>query len=338
MEPYRDTQYVFAGDPESVKKGSSVGWIIGIIVFIILLVGIGLLIWWLVSGNNDVQKILSITGTNFTTPTTTSIQGTWTGVGNNNDIVNLYIFKSGSSVNFTPNGVPANSSDVVGRAGPVNGTTTKSLSVSTNIQTNVTYVPVLVVTNPDLPGFHNSVVGKALVPGSNVNGAMLIRAAGQSTGDIAYDINLNPLTLFTTSSPTVGYDTTGLLNADGNIFYQDPDGLICTVMQSQIAAVNNDSTTKCGDLGSSTYILYDPGVPTSGTAGPVALGIRLYQDSDTTNTNAQWKYDTTNQTWCLANNTARCLNLTTNATTINGLTPINITTPGSTWNNINKQS
>lgn len=279
----------------------------------------------------------------------------------------MYIQKTGNPINFNSSGQPTNTSAVVTSTETVNGNTTKTLTASTNIQQNVTYEAILIVTNPDFSGYHNSVTSKALIPGAsgNKNGVFHIQAAGQS-GEIVYDI-VPPTAnnqsgqpdpgLLPVFVPTVGYNFSGKTTANDNLFHHDPDDLVCTVMLSQSGSVNIDPGTKCGALGDNTYILYDPSlVPTSGVAsGSGTLGIKKYSEAEIKNPAAKWTYDQNKNTICLKDYPNRCMtlpsttfvntipvNTTTfvnttpvNTTPVNTTTPITLTSPGTSWNIIN---
>lgn len=325
MDQY-GTQYMTVGDPEAGTKKGGGGWIWGILIFILVVVAIIFLILWLVERNKSASE-LTISGTQFSLTSSNAVQATWTSVGNDNDQVTLYVYQSGTPIKFNTSGTPTNPSAVKAQAGPVNGNTTKTIT-TTALKTGVTYNGVLVVTNSNITA-HNAVISDCLHAGGDIAGAFHIEASCQS-GEIVYDIPA--VTAGIIDVPTVGYNFTDKTSIDNNLFHHDSDNLLCTVMPSQTAAINADPTTKCGALGSSTHILYDPSISTTTTTG---LGIKQYEASDITNTSAQWTYNKSNNKWCLANNSAKCMELSDFITLATESTNINVGSPGGGWNNIN---
>lgn len=324
-DPYGTQYMAVAGtDPEHHHHGS--GWIWGILLFLILAAAIVFLVLWLWErGRSKDQKELTLTGTEFTLTTSNSMQATWTGSGDDSDQVILHVYKTGETIKFNPDGSPTSATvgNVVASSSTVSATT-RTVTAGP-LTAGVAYTGVLIITNSDISNAHGSVTGTSLLPGGGPEGAIHIVAIGQP-GEIKYDISA--------STPTVGYNFSGNTSPDNSLFHHDPDDLLCTVMLSQNGPINLNNTTRCGDLGSGTHVLYDPS-PTSSTT---ALGIKQYETSDATNTNAQWSYSSSNNRWCLKGNTNKCLEIsdfidvTTETATINI-----ISTPASatTWHNPN---
>ena len=258
-------QYVAVTDPAPVaSSGSGWFWIILLIIIIIIIVVIVVVV--LIRRRN--QNELDITNVVFIAPNATTIRATWTGVSNSNDQVIMYVYKTGTPINFNSDGTPKVQSDVTAQSPIVNGNTTFSTQATVPAG-NVTYTAVLIVTNPNIVG-HGQVTSKSLVPraaSGNPTGVFHLQANGQH-GEVSYTLpGTGPLP----GVATVGYNFTGSTTADNNLFYRDSNGLICTVMLSQTGAVNFSAPTNlCTDLGSETYILYDTG--TSSSSGIVVNG------------------------------------------------------------------
>lgn len=315
-----DTQYMAVGDSAEPNKGGGIGWILGILLIIVVIIAVIFLILWLVNRNKNNTGELSITGARFTTPTPTSIQATWDKVGNDGNVVTMYVYPAGNKVlNFDTNGKPTNSSVITGTATTTSPNTTRFLSVTIpSNAANIIYSAALVVTNPNFAGA-NIERGSGLQPGGEITGAFLIRQNGQSVGEISYAIP--GVNVFGTTGPTgptgpsVFYNNNNFTSIDNILFHNDTPGVtgatggggyLCTVMPSQIGVINIDPTTQCTDIGNS-YGLYDTGTTT--------LGIAPMTGATDTNptlnpTNAHWTYTTNNQ-WCLSSNNTRCFNLAT---------------------------
>lgn len=319
-----DDAVYYAQAPE--HKHSGWGWFWGILAFLAIAAAVVFLILWL---TKDVdEKELDITGVQFKTNSSTSVTATWTSVNNDKDQVTMYVYPSGESINFTGNGTPILIPLDSKIAGPVNGNTTKTLT-ATGLTANVTYLATLIVSNPDIARYHKSVTSPALVPGGGTvtGGAIQINANGQS-GETAYELP-ELLTLDDTNNGTIGYNSTGKSTLNNNHFFLDSDGLLCTVSTSLTSVVNTNPTLKCGEIGGS-FVAYDPG-----SSGPGAnqVALKQYQSSDTTNSNAKWKYDPTTQKLCLDSSSSRCWKFRTSTTSSeSALTPIDISSDGSGWN------
>lgn len=318
------TQYMEIPDMTEAKSGG-LGWLWGLLIFIILVVAIVFLVLWLTE-RSKTEKELSITGAQFSLTSNNSMQASWSAVGNPDDIVTLYVFKTGTPVKFNSDGTP--SATAIATSGPINGNTTKTAVASPTLTSGQAYTGYLIVTNANFPKTHGTpVVSPALVPNSQPSGAFNISATGQP-GEIVYDITTVP------TKPTVGYNFSNFISLDNNLLHHDPNGLLCTVLLPLHAAVT--STTTCANVGGA-YLLYDP-TPTSSTN---QLGIEPYPQSTPTtpydptkDTTAQWTFDTSKNTWCLTANPTKCLQLPNGSSGSTGVINISTSTP-TTWYNTN---
>ena len=238
-----------------------------------------MLIWWGTSGSGtdggDTGP-LSITGSEFKAISATSIQATWSAVGNANDIVTLYVNPTGKEMKFNPNGTPVGSYSI---SGPVSGNT-RSATV-TGLKTRATYSAVLIVTNPNVAGFngHHHESGITVSPPLTSGNKFFIQAAGQS-GSITYSPVPGP--------NTVTYSS-GTLNMNQSLLHRDKNGFICATTQTE--PLTQDSLCEDG-----SYVLY-----ADSSVGTANLSIKRKQDLTTEETgNAQWVYNSTgDNNWCL---------------------------------------
>ena len=333
MSDQYGNQYVTVGDPIPVATGGF-GWLWGLLIFIIVVIAVIFLILWLVERSRKNELIL--TNVVFSTPNATTIRGTWVS-SNSNDQIIMYVFRTGTPINFNSDGTPAVPSDVVSQSAPVTGSGTAVATVPVG---NVSYTAVLVVTNPNFSGYDASNVSGALTPGPSPanTGVFHIQASGQS-GEITYSIPPSGSQI----APSVGYNFSRDRTNDSNLFFNDVNGLLCTVPLLQSGAVNfNPTTTLCSDLGTNTFILYDTGTSNgaSGTNGTSRLGIRRITPADSTNTNnnnARWNYNPTTNKWCTLTGTTsvainRCMELPVTSAT--QTVPINMGPTGTSWTNV----
>lgn len=339
-----DTQYMAVGDSAEPSRGGGIGWILGILLIIVVIIAVIFLILWLVNRNKNNTGELSITGAQFTTPTSNTIQATWDKVGNDSDVVTMYVYPAGNKVlNFDTNGKPTNPNVIVGNT-PSTTTPNTTRVLTVNIPSNasnIVYSAALVVTNPNFAGY-NPERGSGLQPGGEINGAFLIRQSGQTVGEVSYAIpGVNISGPTGPTGPVVFYNNNNFTSIDNILFHNDTPGVtgatgaigggyLCTVMPSQSGVINIDPTTQCTDIGNS-YGLYDTGsglgiAPMTGATGT----------SPTLNSNnAYWTF-TTDGYWCLSGNRSRCLNLATPPNS-DGTSNINIVnnTSATKFSNIN---
>ena len=315
-DPNNNPQYMAVGAQPEHKSGG-MGWLWGLIIFLVLAAAIVFLILWLVErGKTKDDKELLLTGTEFQLTfiqSTTAMMASWTDVANDKDEVILYVYESGKSVKFNSDGSPtsATTSNIVATSNQVNGNTTKSLTASPTggLKDGVTYIGVLVVTNPDLLNFHTVPSQGLFSSPSEIPKAFLIESVSQP-GEIIYVLPTSGGGL-----PSVEYDVTKEAGSVGsNLFHYDTtNNLLCTIHTLQAGAAINTPVT-CDSFGPN-YLLYD----NNGT-----LDLRS-NTKDKTQTDDKWIYDRSNNRWCLTGDSDKCFvlpTLTGTATT----SPINVST------------
>lgn len=316
-----ETQYGAVYPYETPQKSGGMGWVWALLIFLVLVAAIVFLVLWLYErGKSKDEEGLNITGAEFTTPTQTTIQASWTSVGNDDDVVTLYVYPSGNpTLNFNPNGSPkSGGAAIVQRTSTSSPNTTRTLSVTVPENTkNVVYGAALVVTNSNSPNLSKVERGDGLSPGSEINKAFLIRKSGQSTGEIVYTLPTDT----TVNTGTVEYNWTESTSIDNILFHHDPDGYICSVMPSQSGVIDVDSTTKCSDLGMA-FALYDKESSTTDTVlvddetttSNGSLGIERVLVNGSVNpklkeNNSLWDWNQNTSRWCLKNIPTKCMNL-----------------------------
>ena len=283
-----DSSYsgVSSGTTTTTKGTDTGSWILGIVIAVLVIIGIIVIIWWATSGSgtsNGDTGPLSISGSDFKAVSATSIQATWTAVGNATDVVTLYVNPTGEEMKFNANGSPVGSYST---SGPVSGNTrsasgnTGSATVS-GLKSRSTYDAILIVTNPDVSGFngHHHESGITVSPPLTPGNKFFIQAAGQS-GSITY-------------SPVPGPNTVtysgGTLNMNQSLLHRDKNGFICATTQTEPLTANS----LCED---GSYVLY-----ADSSTGTANLSIKQKQNLTREEMgNAQWVYNSTgDNNWCL---------------------------------------
>ncbi len=317
------------------SRGTSVwSWLL---VVIAVLVVVGFIIWyiiWSTKTNNTggISTALTITGVQFSVINATTIQSTWTKVGDSGDIVIMYANPTGQTMKFDKSGNPLGT---YSKSEPV-ATPNTSASIG-GLTSGSTYDAVLVVTNSKYPGQCNTgqhQSGLVLSTRGNVPVRFSIQAAGQGGQIRYYPAAMNPsVVAYTLNDASVA----------GTLFHQDSDGYICTTNQTQQLT----TSTKCDD---GSYVLYSK----PSTNGTNELGIiQKSQLATSSLTNAKWQYNGSGKNeWCLLGS-SQCMTYdpksptisvnagTTTTTTTTNSVPlitnqkVTVTTQGTRWNNQN---
>jgi len=293
-----DTQYMAVGDSAEPSRGGGIGWILGILLIIVVIIAVIFLILWLVN-RNQTTKQLSLTNPTFSITSSNQMRAVWTGAGNPDDVVNLYVVRSGPALTFTSAGVPTGTTQVVARAGPVNGAVL-SVTATPSLALGVSYTGYLIVTNPNISDNYKPYSSQSLAVGPvGPTGAFHIQAIGQN-GEIVYSI---PDTTFMTGATgAVGYNFSGQITANNNLFYYDSNQNICTISLSQHSAANanTDTPLTCADFGNNFVLSGDTNV----------LSLKQFGPTGDSGSATKWKYDTSNNSWCVANGTtSKCMQL-----------------------------
>ncbi len=155
-----DPQYFTSNESnDNTSSGHAGAWIICIIVVLLIIAGIILLIVFV--GRKEENKALVITNPEFTVNGSNSIQATWSSTGNDNDELVLYTMPANETMKFDASGNPQGAYFNSGSPNPSTSgqkpTTIKSSARTATIsglKAKVTYLAVLVSTNPDLPLAH----------------------------------------------------------------------------------------------------------------------------------------------------------------------------------------
>jgi len=295
------TQYVTVDNPTLTTTGGGAGWLWGILAIIAIIAAIVFLILWLVNRNKNNGQ-LSITGGVFNITSANQMRASWTAVGNSNDIVNLYVVRSGNSLRFNSDGTPTGSTTIVAKSGPIS-TPTLSAIASPSLTSGVSYTGYLVVTNSNISNNYNAITGPSLIVGSvGPTGAFHIQAVSQS-GEMVYAVP--EISGETGATGSVGYNFSGQTTLNNNLFFYDSNQNICTIPPSLSGPANfSGSNVTCEDFNGSanpTFVL---------TGNNSVLGLKQYDTSDATSANVRWTYDTTDNSWCLSNSgKSRCMQL-----------------------------
>ena len=170
-------------------------WILGIIVFILIILAVIFLILWLVNRGkvNPQNSQLTIKDLIFSLSNTTTVSATWSSVGDPGDQVTLYA--DIVPINFNASGKPENNPNIK-TSQTVNGSA-KTVSL-TGLTPNTKYFLAVTVTNPKLTGFNSDpgLIYTGTVPGSsfiiqeiNTPGGISLNLDNNTT--ILYDKNVN---------------------------------------------------------------------------------------------------------------------------------------------------
>lgn len=315
MDPY-NTQYVSIGDTPTETGGGS-NWLWAILVIVAIIAAIVFLILWLVNRNKN--NLLALTNPRFNITSSNQMRATWDSINNSSDIVNLYVTRSGPKLDFTTDGIPTGSTTVVAKAGPVTSPTLTAIA-SPVLTSGVSYIGYLVVTNPNVNDYKSYVSQILTVGAVGPTGAFHIQANGQH-GEIVYAVP--EVSEETGATGAVGYNFSDVTTLSNNSFFYDSNQNICVIPPSLTGVVNNldiNANTTCADFNTSAFTGFVL------TGNNSTLGIKQFKDSDTSNLSAKWVYDTSDQTWCLANsngtsNKNLCMQLSsTNFNTLTGFT------------------
>ncbi len=287
------------------NKSKTSWWAWGLI-FVAVAAIIGFLIWYIIwstrtDNTGATDAALSITGPQFSVLSETSIGATWSGVGDSNDVVTLFVNPTGQDMNFSKSGQPL-------------GNYSQSLPISTpgtsasvgGLTPGATYDARLVVTNSKIPNESNAKPHQSGLTASSPSDRFTIQASGQK-GQIRYHPAAN--------SPSVVTYTLNNSNPNGSLFHHDTDGFICATNQIQPLT----STSLCED---GSFVLFSK--PSITGLATTELGIIQKSQLSTTDqtTRAKWQFNNGDQKWCLIGTTNQCMTYDPNSTTI----PLNITT------------
>jgi hypothetical protein len=308
-------------DPDVANMSESSGtsmwvWVIIVIVVIVVIAGVIAIIWWATRkgpSSPNGPGPLSITGTDFTAVGANSIRATWTSVGDENDLVTLFVNPTGKEMKFDRDGNP------LGNYRSSGAVSTPGTSATVGqLNSGVSYDAVLIVTNPNVGGANKAHSESAITPIATIPpGAKFNISASGQTGHIHYN----------RPSPNQVSYSLQAASVNDSLFMRDSDGFICaTNLISPTTA-----TTMCGD---NQAVLY-----ASTTSGTSTLNIGIKSSLDSTQlSQARWVYNSTGDNkWCLTGN-GRCMDYSVNNPVLlqpvdsngNGFTPLNPVGSGTT--------
>lgn len=246
------------------------GWSLFITILIIVLIALVITFFLLWIGKGTSNRALTISGVNFSLPSSDKITATWASVGSSSDVVTLYA--STSPINFSSGGFPEPGQNVF--LTPTVSGSAKTLTVG-GLTPNTKYYVDLVVTNPNVVGFNPT--PDIIYTGADVPSTSFIITEINTRGGISVDVNDNT---------TVTYDT--VINKGLNdIWTYDPQAFTLT-------------TQGIGRFSGTTPALYN----NNGVLA--AADLKSLQSSNMLSM-AHWVY--VNNNWCLKSDPTKCMTL-----------------------------
>lgn len=257
---------------------------IALIIFVILviLVGLGFLIYFLFRSND--KKELEATDANFTVESPTTIKATWSATGNAKDELTLYASTEAITID-KKTGIPVPNKDgtVINSSATV-GSAALSVSVS-NLLPDTLYYLALVVTNPSIKDDSNTITNKLRTTTNVPDSQITINKQGVDVSRISYNTSPDIATVTYKPKP---------IASDGTIFVKD-GAFIC--------AAEDDSQTSC-DPTSDRFMYNDNGmlridIPQNPNPAIPDIPVAAYS----------WVYNFNKKNeWCLASDTTtKCM-------------------------------
>jgi hypothetical protein len=285
------------GQRDESDESSGIGWWIFVIILGLLFIVV-VVVLFVFLFRREVRKLLSVTGVEFNVPADGTIEAAWTGTGNANDELVLYVAPANETMKFSTDGAPEGrylNSGSPSPSSPGNIPTTIAASARLARVTGLkagNYIASLVVINPkDIPGQSNTISSKSLPVKTEEIAPVFFITTGKM-GAVRYEPS-------STQATDVGYVTSEITPTLSK-FHLDSDGYLC--------AAGSGSWTASSSCGSSSRVLYGdltnnevkinrkgtPGATTS-SSQPITTG------------NGEWVY--TNGKLCLKSNSTNCMNL-----------------------------
>jgi len=249
-------------------------WILGIIIIVLIILAVIFLILWLANNGkvNTQNSQLSINDLKFSLKDTSTVEATWSSVGNPGNEVILYA--DTFPINFNASGQPEDNVNIK-TSSKVNGST-KVISLS-GLTPNTKYYLAVNVTNPKFTGFNSN---PGLIYTGEIPASSFIIQEINTPGAISLDVNNNT---------TITYEKTINKTEVNDIWLYNPKNFTL-------------STRGVGSNSNKIPTLYN----NNGILASQDLSV-LEKESNF-NSIAQWEYDRSNR-WCLKNSPNVCMHL-----------------------------